>query len=448
MIFDSKSKIIKFIFIVAVVITALNFVVDIYNTINFPGTDLRNRVVGARLALAGIDPYFFKWHPGLPEIFYDPMDNPEEILSKLSVPPTIIALHSPIAGLTYLQQKLVWLIIQWTTFAGIILIFFNSCKSQTRQNLILIIGFFFANGLFWKFHVNSGQIYIVYVGLLSVSWLFLNQKFKYSQAASGFFAGITASLRPPYILLFPLFLVRRQYLFVAGGIAGILSSILLSIAVTGTFIWRQYVLTMMGMTGFIDLQKIMPKPSAASIAEAANYSPVVEGIDFQIRNILEEYLLSESSLRGVLVALDMPNKKAILVVSFLITFAILFWFGVRYSLKQTNANLVFLASVVLCLVSEFFIPISRYSYYDVQWLLPLLIIVSLADNQKLLNSKLIWLLIIGLVLNVCQFTLFEHSLFFSTYFIASFVFFTTILLFRNNHLKPLNINAAGSASNF
>ena len=447
MILKRQTQIFRFLFIMAIAITFISLAVDIYNTLNYPGTDLRNRVVGARLALAGIDPYFFKWHPGLPKILYDPMDNPKEILSKLSVPPTVLALHSPIAGLTYLQQKVIWLIAQWTVFIGIISIFCKSCKNRNKQNIILILGFLFANGLFWRFHVNSGQIYIAYVGLLSISWFLLNQKFKYSRAASGFFAGITASLRPPYILLFPFFLIRRQYSFVAGGVAGILCSILASVAVTGTFVWRQYVLTMMGMTGFIDLQKIAPKPSETLIAQAANYSPIVEGINFQVRNPLEEYLLSESSLRSVLIALDIPNKTEILVVGFVIVLAVLCWIGVKYSFKQTDINLIFLSSVVLCLIGEFFIPVARFPYYDVQWLLPLLIIASLVDYKELFDSKLIWMLIIGLFLNIGYLTWFEHSLFFSPYLIAGYVLLTTISMLIKKESKRVDFNTVASASN-
>ena len=364
MILKRQTKVFKFVFLIAIAITLVSLAIDIYNTLHYPGTDLRNRVVGARLALAGIDPYFFKWNPSLPEIFYDPMDNPEEILSKLSVPPTVLTIHASIAGFTYLQQKIIWLIVQWTTLIGILFLFYKNCTAD-KQNIILILGFFFANGLFLRFHVNSGQIYIIYIGLLSISWILLNQKFKYSQVASGFFAGITASLRPPYILLFPCFLIRRQYSFIVGGIAGIVCSILTSIAVTGTFIWRQYILTMMGMTGYINVEKIVSKPSEAIIARAANYSPIVEGINFRIRNSLEEHLFAESSIRGILTALDISGKKEILVVCFAIALAIFFWFGIRYRIDKININLIFLLSTVLCLVSEFFIPVFRFSYYDV-----------------------------------------------------------------------------------
>ena len=438
-----NSKITKFIIIFAIALTCISLAIDIYNTLNYPGTDFRNRVVGARLALVGIDPYFFKWQNGLPEIFYDPMDKAEEILSKLSVPPTVIALHTPIAHLSYLQQKIIWLIVQWTIFAGIVSIFLQNNQERVKRYLTLILGIIFANGLFWRFHVNSGQIYIIYIALLSISWLLLQQQFKQKEIASGFFAGITASLRPPYILFFALFLIQRKYSFVAGGIAGFVLSILSSFAIVGTSIWRQYLLAMGGMTGFINFQKMfadLPKIDYQNI----NYPHTVEGFNFQVRNPLELPLMANSALHYVLEVLNLSGKKEILVIGLICTLAILGWLVSKYSSKQTDVNQMFLFSTVLCLVSEFFIPVGRYSYYDIQWLLPLLVIVTIADTNRLLNSKLIWLLLIGLVLSVGYFTWIPNSLFFSTYLIAGYVVITSILLLQP---KPASLSKLNFRTN-
>lgn len=140
--FKTKNKILTLVLLSAIVITLLAFVVDLRSTLTYPGTDLRNRVVGARLMLEGIDPYFFKWHPGLPDIFYDPLDVPSETLSKLSVPPTVLVLHSTIAKLSYLQQKVIWLVVQWSALIGTVLIFVKGSNSKIKTSAILIVGFF------------------------------------------------------------------------------------------------------------------------------------------------------------------------------------------------------------------------------------------------------------------------------------------------------------------
>lgn len=139
---SKKLNIVNLLFIMAITITLIGIVFDLKNTITYIGSDLRNRVVAARLVLEGIDPYFFKWYPELSDRFYDPLDKPTAILSKVSVPPTVLALHSIIAPLTYLQQKLIWLIVQWVAFGSTILIFLKANSSQPKNNLTLAIGFF------------------------------------------------------------------------------------------------------------------------------------------------------------------------------------------------------------------------------------------------------------------------------------------------------------------
>lgn len=44
--------------LVAIVITIIGFLVDLINTFTYLGTDLGNRVFGAKLMLEGIDSYF------------------------------------------------------------------------------------------------------------------------------------------------------------------------------------------------------------------------------------------------------------------------------------------------------------------------------------------------------------------------------------------------------
>ncbi len=144
-------KILNVLFILALAFTAIALVVDIDSTLTYIGTDLRNRVVAGRLVLQGIDPYFFKWQPSLSERLYDPLDIPGELLSKVSVPPTVIALHSIIAPLSYLQQKVIWLIVQWVAFIATVVIFLKTSDSKLKTNSTIAIGFFLSTVYFGVF---------------------------------------------------------------------------------------------------------------------------------------------------------------------------------------------------------------------------------------------------------------------------------------------------------
>ena len=202
---------------------------------------------------------------------------------------------------------------------------------------------------------------------------------------------------------------------------------------------------MMGMTGFVNLQQLFPKLRESIVSQAITYPQVVERVDFRIRNPLEGYegeFLSNSALFGVFTALDLSQKKEILVIGFLIIFIALCWFSLKYSIKQQDLNLIFLISTVACLISEFFIPVNRYSYYNIQLLLPLLIIFSTADIPELFHSKLIWLLIAGFIASIGgYFTWIPHSLFFGTYLIMGYITLTTLNLIIQKTRSPQNIAA-------
>src|SRR3954470_14128773 len=52
----------------------------------YGGIDVRNRCVGARVLTAGMDPYTFRWQPGMPDTLLDPR-HPAEV-PRVTVPPT------------------------------------------------------------------------------------------------------------------------------------------------------------------------------------------------------------------------------------------------------------------------------------------------------------------------------------------------------------------------
>ncbi len=430
---NKKSKIIKLLCIAAIVVSIIGLVVDIKNTITYPGTDLRNRVVGARLMLEGIDPYFFKWQPGLSEKFYDPLDIPTELLSKLSVPPTVLALHSVIAGLSYLQQKIIWLIFQWAALIGTLLLFIKVNNSQAKTNLMIVIGSLFANSLFWRFHINSGQIYIIYVFLTSISWYLLNKASGYNSIFSGFFMGIVASLRPTFVLFYIPFIFCRRYYFIFGGFLGLLSSVSLSCLLFGTAIWKKYVLAMLSMIGIIDPNTYSSLETKAFSANSnIAYPTAVEGFDWNVRNPLELYL-DNTSLYDVLNAIDIPNKRNLLIVGFVAMVVLSSLYIFKYFSSKTNINYLFLFGYLICLVTDFFIPVGRYSYYDIQMIIPLLIIVSQANMKELIEDKAIALLIIGFILSIGGFIIIPRALFFSTFLILSYILYVSFLIINKGH---------------
>lgn len=275
--------------------------------------------------------------------------------------------------------------------------------------------------------------------LLAIAWFLLNKAPKYNDFLSGIFVGITASLRPPFILLFIPFLVFKRYSFLLGGIVGILFSLLLSFSVADLFIWKQYVLAMLGMTGFVNLKQFVPPSDSINATSDIVYPKMFEGFSVTSRNPLEQRNFIDSSLNDVINALDLPNRKEILVVGFVLVMAFLVLYLIKYNFKAKDVNFIFLFGTLMCLIGEFFIPVGRYPYYDIQLMLPLLIIVSRANIIDLISNRLIVCLLLGFLLCLGCFVWIKKFLFFSTFSIAGYITLTSLILLRQQgkyHLKP------------
>lgn len=268
--------------------------------------------------------------------------------------------------------------------------------------------------------------------LLAIAWLLLNKAPKYSELLSGIVVGVTAALRPPFILLFIPFLIFRRYLFLLGGLIGLLSSLIFSATVINLFIWKRYILAMFGMTGFIDLEKVVPLSERTIVPSDIVYPQFIEGISATNRNPLEYRNLVRSSVYDILYALEIPKRQEILVIGFAIVITFLVIYLIKYSSKKLDLNFLFLFGTLMCLIGEFFIPVGRYPYYDIQFMLPLLIIVSRTKPIELVTNKLIIFLIIGLLLSLGCFLWLKEYLLFSSAAIACYVTLISLTLLKQD----------------
>ena len=269
--------------------------------------------------------------------------------------------------------------------------------------------------------------------LLSIAWFILNKAPNYNEFFSGIFVGITVSLRPPFILLFIPFLVFQRYLFILGGLIGCLLSLILSFSVVDLAIWHKYMLAMLGMTGFVNLKQLFPPTNAVS---NIIYPKVFEGFSVDSRNPLEYRNFINSSLLDILDSLDIANQREILVIGLIVTTIFLVSYLIKYNLKLKDVNFIFLFGILICLIGEFFIPIGRYPYYDIQLMLPLLIIISKTDITELISSKLIVLLLLGFLASMGCFIWVKKMLFFSSMAIVLYTTAISLMLLRQQAKCP------------
>lgn len=267
---------------------------------------------------------------------------------------------------------------------------------------------------------------------MSIAWFALNKLPKFNNITSGFFTGVTSSLRPPFILLFIPFIIYRKYSFLLGGIIGLLFSLSLSLTVVDIFIWKKYVLAMFGMTKLINLEDFLEIENKAVDSINLVYPQIVEGFKY-LKNPLVYRNFSNSSAYNILEYLKVPNIHAILILGFLTTIVFLAFYLIRYNSKKKDANLIFLFGILICLIGEFFIPVGRYSYYDVQLMLPLFIIITQANIKQLIHSKWFAILLLGLLLSLGCFVWIPKFLTLSTYAIAFYITVTSLILLKQQN---------------
>ena len=109
----------------------------------YGGVDLRNRVVGARLFLKGINPYIAQAKPPENECFLDPCQRyPGR--SRTTVTPPVLLFYGTLSNVPYSYQRFIWLIIEWIAMIASLLLLLKSTGSEkVRYYLICFCLVFF-----------------------------------------------------------------------------------------------------------------------------------------------------------------------------------------------------------------------------------------------------------------------------------------------------------------
>lgn len=390
------NEILNLLLVLAVVVAVLGFLVDLENTLTYGAVDLRNRVVASRLLIDGIDPYYFKWHPGMSDLFLDPIVDPSWPVSRATIPPTVLMFHAIIAKLPFFQQKVIWFLFQWGLLLSTLVIFAKITNSQIKSKLIIIIGLlFFSGSFFWRFHIERGQIYILYVFLLSCAYWLATKPFKFNHLLSGFLIGLTASLRPPMVIMLVPMLIYKQWKIVIGTIFGLLSGVLFSFTFAGIPIWKSYFLAMKvyerAHSGLLKFDSTVnagnvnvENPTQIEGMNTLSKTLDVPFVDATFQWIFDRYL-GINITSGVFIAL---LCIILLAISFFIY---------RNRSQNNKINLLFLSGISMVLISEYFVPMPRHIYNDIQWLLPLTLIVITYDLFELITNKLTIIILVSLV---------------------------------------------------
>lgn len=381
---------INLLIILAVAIAILGFFADLLNSLKTPGIDLRNRIVGSRLLMKGLDPYHFKWTPEFPETLLDPLDKPASPVTRTTVTPSVLVLLTPIAILPYKTIRLLWFIFQWTALLLCLYIFSKSSKSSEKAKLIWFICLVFIAGSHaWRFHIERGQIYILYVVILTVAYRLFLASDRWSSIFSGLLIGLVASMKFTVIFFGLPLLIYRRWKSLIGALAGFILGFVGPIFLGGIQIWISYFNAMREFGAIrYSWSQMMP----------GNYPQIIEGMNWQGKPF--PMVGGETSIFKIahkFIGLDVSNFLILVVVVTFIICLVFLYFNRR---SELSLNLIFLIGIFLDFLYGFLLPAFRYNYQDVIWLILISLVIINVDSLKELKNPFLILAFVGLCLSV------------------------------------------------
>lgn len=413
----------NFLLIYSVLMSAICITFDTVNTLKYGALDLRNRVVGTRILLAGEDPYFFKWNQDTLEEYVDARDFYSNFpMSRLTVPPSVLLLHSPFASIPYKTQQILWAIMQWILFLMSIFLLSNTTDSIIKKKILWIIGLLIvASSFYWRLHIDKGQIYILFVFLISLSYWLVKKK--ENQVLSGFILGLIASFRPPVILMGIPFLIKKKWKFIFSGVVGILISFLSSLFISPFSIWKSYFSSMEFHEKF---HLLIIRPTYGFYNKR-----VIDGIKNAIFSA--DLAIEDSSIQDLLrIFFNLKVKAIILELSLFICILVLTILLWKKIVKSKDSIYLFYVGIVFVIISSFFLPAARLSYINIYWILPLSFIVLRTDDFKWILKPELAFVIVGIILNT-TFRTFLKGVILSDYLILFYIVITTFRMTSYKH---------------
>ena len=127
---------------------------DYSNSKDYPGVELRQQVVAARLLDFEYSSYYFTWRNGMPEELLIP--GPVPIRWTTTVAPSVLMIKSLYADYRYPIVRMITFLMSYAMLAAIIISFLLVASSPEKKLLVLIVGLLFiACSPAWSFILSA-----------------------------------------------------------------------------------------------------------------------------------------------------------------------------------------------------------------------------------------------------------------------------------------------------
>jgi hypothetical protein len=135
--------------------------------------DLRNRVVGSRLQMDGISPYFYHWKISDGFRYYDPSNGNNNLrISNVTATPFFHQLISPLAKFPQSTISKTWLAGTYLVLIIMVTFALRLCSDKYQRIAVIFIGILFLFSYGWTSHIFNGQMYLV-IASLAMSFHFM-----------------------------------------------------------------------------------------------------------------------------------------------------------------------------------------------------------------------------------------------------------------------------------
>ena len=408
--------------------------------------DLRNRIVGARLQMDGLSPYFYHWKPADGVRYYDWNNGwPTLQISNITATPFFHQLLYPIANLQQRTISVIWLVTEYLVLLVMTMLALRMAKQPIQKSAVAVTVLLFLHCYGWRTGIEQGQMYILIPLLAFLFYVIITSKPSLFHAAlAGIISASLLLIRPntalfflPFVLLLPRYNVKYKMIFAASLIAVFVAAFG---SIHSRFYWSDY---RKAISEHIKLQHGLdplvtknPPVPVLNQYEGWNWKQIEQARLFPFHDRTNEqgnvFVLLNMSLH-----IQTPVwLLSLLFAIFIFVLSFLFWRFYK-PIDQIDAYSFSMLGFYLYMASDLFSPVQRANYNVSQWIFPLLLTACVYSS----SIKKVWIvgILAGLLLNSLSFYLFPMRHTVGEYVIfASLlgILFTTKLEVMTN-LKPI-----------